>query len=61
MLLDCPKTMKNRPSDSSLSDTSHAVDVVPMFAPSRMPRLDLKEMVLASTKATASAVTALLD
>jgi hypothetical protein len=39
--------------DSSFSDTSHAVEVVPMFAPSRMRKLELKEIVPASTNATA--------
>jgi len=56
-----PNTMKNGPMDVSFSDTSHAVDVVPTFAPSRIPRLDLKEIAPPSTSPTVSDVTALLD
>jgi len=53
--------MKNGPMDVSFRETSHAVEVVPTFAPSRTPRLERNEMLPASTSATVSDVTALLD
>ena len=56
-----PKTMKNSPIDVSLSETNHAVDVVPTFAPSKTPRLERNDMDPVSTNATVSVVTALLD
>jgi len=37
--------------DVSLRETSHAVDVVPMFAPSSTPRLEGNDIGPASTKA----------
>jgi hypothetical protein len=46
--------------DSSFSDTSHAVEVVPMFAPSRMRKLELKES-FQHRPMPPPAVTALLD
>jgi hypothetical protein len=53
--------MKNGPNDVSLSETSHAVDVVPILAPSKTPKLDRNDIVPASTSATVSDVIALLD
>ena len=37
-----PRTMKKGPMSVSLRETSHAVDVVPMLAPSMTPRLERK-------------------